>query len=594
MSTTIDKAALKKSVANLLNPEKPVEVRAKMFTHMLLGSLAHPEQVEQLLREFLELNQASSEQANFAALQAEYEQAMEELRNGPPRPATFIGPADAKMPGPQPRAQVVSSDGQERFPFLQEDVSLIDLQPGDTVFLDTKGATILGNSPCYSRAGMEAEFLRALPEAGCVEVVHQEQRYVLYASQRLLDAIAAGQVKRNDRVLWNQRMQFAFEAIPADADRKFRFVDDSRIPDIDIRRDIGKPHPILRRLIHRTRILLTRPDLMQRFDIRPRYSVFFTGPSGTGKTLTIKAYLCAFQKMLREVTGRDDLGSRVIRVKASTLLSEWFGVAERKVDQLFDDILALASQEFMVDGELRKLPVVVILEEAEGIVRKRSGGDGRAGMDVDPLSRVLASFLQRADDPNDDLSRLPLIWISSTNLAPAVDSAAWRRLANERADFKRLDREGCVAVLSKKLRPNYPYTGCNGTSPEVLRQQTIQQVVSWLYGLNGDDSGQLEITYRDGKKHIHYRRDFLTGSLIEQAVSMAVSAAAEECEQTGDDEVGIDADRITECLTSIVDAVADNVTAYNAGDYIDIPENAHIATVRRLRTVNRRTARMAN
>lgn len=595
MSTTTTAAGIKKSVSLVTDKSKPIEQRAKMFTQMLLAGITHPEQIEQLAREMLRLNDAAGDMARFEELQQTYQAALEELKLGPPRPATFIAPADGDMPGPQPRAHVVTADGQDRYPFLQEGVSLVDLAAGMTVYLDPQGATIIATSDSFVRAGHEAVFLRALPDGECIEVTHQETRYVVYASQPLLDDIASGLVRHGDHILWNQRQQFAFAAIPAATDKKFRFVDDSRIPEIDIQRDIGQPHPILRKLIRRARILLTRPDILERFDMRPRYSVFLTGPSGTGKTLTIKAYQCAFARMLRDYTGRDDLGARVIRVKASTLYSEWFGVADRKIDELFDDIRSLASQEFEINGRRQHLPVNVIFEEAEGIVRKRAGSDGRGvGMDGDVYSRVLGTFLQRADDPNDDLSRFPILWISTTNIATAVDSAAWRRLCNERAHFKRLDRDGCLAVLSKKLRAEYPYAACNGTAAVDLRRQTIQQVLSWLYSPNGDDQGQLEITFRDGKKQLRYRRDFLTGSVIEQAVTLAINSAAEECEQTGDDTIGLDAERVIAALSSIIDGMADNATEYNVADYIDVPEQVAIAHVRRVRGAQRRTVRMAS
>lgn len=589
--STID-PAVAQTLAVLFDSEKPPELRAKMFRQVLTATLDKPEQSEQLLQALIVQHEEVGDAAKLAVLRAEYEQALDELKNGPPQPATYIGPADGEMPGPQPRAQVVNSEGRERRPFLQEGLSLIDLEPGMTVYLDHRGATVIGSSRSFSHAGSEAEFRRLLPGTGCVEVTSQDQRFVVYAGQKLLDQIAGGEVRRGDRVLWNARAQFAFEVIPAEEDRKFRFVDDSRIPDVDVARDIGRPHPILRRLVQRARILLTRPDLLERFDLRPRYSVFFTGPSGTGKTLTIKAFLSEYQRMIREYTGRDDIGSRVIRVKASTLLSEWFGVSERKIDELFDDIIAAASEEFDVRGRKQRLPVVVIFEEAEGLIRKRSGGDGRAALDGDVYSRVLGTLLQRLDDPNDDLSRLGLIWLTTSNLATAVDSAAWRRLCNERADFKRLDREGCVAVLSKKLRPQYPYTRNNGTPGDVLRRSVIQGVAAWLYSPNGDDQGQVEITLRDGKKITKYRRDFLTGSLIEQAVASAISTAAEECEQTGDDEIGLDAERIISALTGIIDGLADNITPYNVADYVDVPEHAAIAGVRRLRESRRRPGRM--
>src|SRR6202011_4637909 len=98
-----------------------------------------------------------------------------------------------------------------------------------------------------------------------------------------------------------------------------------------------------------------------------RFSVMLIGKTGTGKTLTIRAFLHQFSCMMAERTGRKDLGSRVVRVKVPELLSEWLGRSDKNIEELFNNIQAVASEEFeTAGGERLRLPVVVILEEVEG------------------------------------------------------------------------------------------------------------------------------------------------------------------------------------------------------------------------------------
>src|SRR5260370_36461358 len=131
-------------------------------------------------------------------------------------------------------------------------------------------------------------------------------------------------------------------------------------------------------MIQRTRILLFRPDLLQRFDLRQRCSVLMTGPTGCGKTLTIKAFLREFDRLVVDRTGRQDIGSRVIRVKVSELLSEWLGRSDKNIEELFDDIQSIASVPVETQsGEELRLPWVVLLEEVEGIWRGRRVPDDR-------------------------------------------------------------------------------------------------------------------------------------------------------------------------------------------------------------------------
>jgi SpoVK/Ycf46/Vps4 family AAA+-type ATPase len=222
--------------------------------------------------------------------------------------------------------------------------------------------------------------------------------------------------------------------------------------------------------------------------------------------------------------------------------------------------------------------VVVILEEAEGIARRRGEFDGGI------YDRILGTLLQRLDDPTDDLAQLPVILITTSNRPELIDSAMWRRLAGTRAFFGRLDREGLTAVLRKKLRPHYPYATCNGHSPEQLRAAVIDQVTAWLYSPNGDDGGLVEITFRDGKKATHYRRDFLTGAVIEQAIASAIDQAVFRAE-AGHEDAGLSAAGLMEALRRHTDGLADNLTSHNVADYLNLPDHAAVASVRRLRRV---------
>lgn len=570
-----------KLVAMLLDHKKPANVRAKTLVDLIMTTMHEPEMIHGLFTELLTQTAQAGATAEVKALKEKYEQALSELESGPARPATFIAQADGTMPGPKPRGHVCAPDGQERFPMLHPAVTIEDILPGMTVYLDAKGTHILGSSNWLPKVGQEATFLRRLEDSQYVEVTFQEEKIVLYASWTLLEAIEEDKVKRGDRVLMCPRRQFAFTSIPKDEDRMHRFVDSSRMPDVIASRDIGKPHWILSWMRKRLKIILTRPDLLERFDLRPRFNVLMTGPTGVGKTLTIRAFLHDFQEMLTEATGRDDLGSRVIRVKTSDLLSEWFGKTDRNIDALFDDIHSLASEVIeTADGCKIHVPIVVILEEAEGFGRRRGEMDGGV------YDRVIGMVLQRLDDPTDDLSRLPIIWITTSNRPDMLDSAMWRRLAGMRARFSRLDGEGFSAVLGKKLKAHYPYSSRNGTPVEELRRETIDQVVSWFFSPNGEDHGLCEMTLRDGKKIVKNRRDFLTGAIVEQGVSNAIDRAVFAADDAGDEASGLSATGLIDALCGVVDGLAENLTPANAGDYVDLPEHTAVASVRRLRSAS--------
>ncbi len=566
----------------LLESDKPADVCAKTYMDVLMSQIANPVVVQGLLTDLFiqvhEMKKAADPESAAVKLKEMYEQAILELRHGPVRPATFIGTVEWPLATPQQRIEVVAPDGTHRHPALSPDIQIEELKPGMTVFLDPEGAVVLAYSTMMPHVGQEAKFQRRLPDTNCVEVALRDERFVLHAAQEVLDVIDAGDIKRGDPVIFCPRREFAFQAVPDEHDRKFRYVDEGRIPNVEANRDIGKPHWSLAWLLRRTDLLLNRPDILELLDVRPRVGILMVGPSGTGKTLTIKAYLHEFHRMLRERTGRDDLGSRVVRVKAGEMLSPWFGETDQNFERLFNDVYAIGSTpERTADGEQVILPVVLLMEEIEGLARRRGADDGTGVYD-----RVIGTLLQRLDDPNDDLSRLPLIIVASSNRPSMIDIAMWRRLASVVARFHRLDRDGFTAVLSKKLKTHFPFASRNGHSNAELRDALIDEVVATLCSPNGDDT-IIEITLRDGAKIRKDRRHLLTGAVVEQAVSESIDRIAFQAAERGMEGVGMTSAMLIEALHRQVDNLADNINAANAADFIDLPENAKIADVKRLR-----------
>jgi ATP-dependent 26S proteasome regulatory subunit len=580
-------ANIENTVAILLDSEKPSNVRAKILMDVVYGHGGNPVELIQLFAKLLEQIGKQGTAAEVAKLKAKIKQLHDELESGPQRSATVVGPADQSLPGPKRRILVVTRDGAEAYPLVPEEISIDSLKPGMTAFLDPKGAIVLGFSTTLPVTGQEGRFLRRLPGTSAVQVEFRDERHTVYASQEILDAEAAGELRRGSPVLFCPMRRFAYRVLPAETDRRHRFVDRQKVPDVVPTRDIGKPHWVLGWLLRRLRILLRRPDLCSLYGLRPRVSVALTGPSGTGKTHTIKGFLHEFNKMLVEFTGRDDIGTRALRAKTSDLLSQWFGQTDHNIDEFFNDLQWLASQEYeTADGRMVRLPVVVILEEFEGIAKRRGADEGGV------YDRIIGMLLQRLDDTTDDLAGLPIFFLATTNRPEMVDSAMWARLASVAARFERLDREATAAILSKKLKPTFPYASDNGAPPEQLRQSVIDRTVAWMFSPNGEDAGQVELTFRDGAKLMKHRRDFLTGRLIEQALATAIDRAVFAAEEPGQSDLGLSAPVLIDALRETIDGLADNVTPHNAADYLDLPEQALVASVRRIRSHNGRLAHL--
>ena len=254
------------------------------------------------------------------------------------------------------------------------------------------------------------------------------------------------------------------------------------------------------------------------------------------------------------------------------------GRSDKQIDELFDDIYQLAAEKVeSAQGELLGLPIVVILEEVEALGRRRGAHDGAV------YDRIIGTILQRLDDPIDDLGRLPIMLISTSNRPDLADPAILRRLGFLRANFTRLESEDLAAILSKKLKENYLYSPQDGLNEDQIRPHLIDRVVNWFFNSNGSNPGIVEVVLRDGSRIVKHRRDFLSGALVEQAVSNSIDQMAFSMEESGDDrDIGFTAESLIESFRRQVDSLAESLTAWNAADHLDLPEHSLVASVNRL------------
>ena len=185
------------------------------------------------------------------------------------RLATFLRFESGRCDPGQVRACVACADGQARPVRIAERVDKALLKAGVTVYLDFKGAVLLDVTGDLPETGQVASFHRMLENSAAAEVVYRDETLVLNTSQELAELAASGQLCHGDQVTFCPQRQVAFRRLPAQSDRKHRFIDACKIPDVIASRDIGSPHWILSRLLFRLHIMLHRPDLLERFRLRP-------------------------------------------------------------------------------------------------------------------------------------------------------------------------------------------------------------------------------------------------------------------------------------------------------------------------------------
>ncbi len=562
---------VQKALMSLIDPAIPLKHRQHQLLYLLHegGDLG-----QAVVKSLLEAAARSNGQALVDKKLKDLAALKEEMQSGPLRTGTFL---EMVRVGGSQRAKVLLGDGDTAFTTVPDADLAGSLMRGEPVLLEARGRALLGRDASGVSVGEEARFERRIDDRRVEVMLRDREPNVYWASQYLADQLDAGEVAGGARVLVDPRRNMALEAVrPPDGLAAYWYLERQPVPDVIVERDLGCPPAFLDELTEHLRAEMTAPGLGRRYRQRRFRTKLLTGVSGTGKSFAILAFWRRMYEVMSEVTGAaiDELPCRVLWLRLGRVLSKWYGEAEQRLSRFFDELEQLAAEKFRCpDGREIELPVLAVFEEMEGLARARGTGDAIT-------ERVQTTALERLDANNPRLRDRLAVFFCTTNVPSLVDPAFLRRAGGTSETFGRLDRRGFTSVLSKHLR-ELPFRADYGPQRQAERR-AAREVSDWLYSRNGQDEGQVQITYIGSTEpDVRYRRDLLTAALVDRAVQ---EAAGEAClaERAGLDEPGLDSERIVEALDRQVRSIVDQLTRDNVGNYINLPEGARVADVRRL------------
>jgi hypothetical protein len=320
---------------------------------------------------------------------------------------------------------------------------------------------------------------------------------------------------------------------------------------------------------------MTEPDLRRKYRLYRSVMRLLVGPSGTGKSYSIRALWHELYRVMSEATGVPvgALPPRVMRLRMPQVLSHWLGDSDKNLDRFFREVEQLAGDPWVApDGSAHTLPVLCILEEIDGLARSRG---------QEPVyDRIMTTALERLDTTRPELRDKLILFVATTNIPGQVDPAFLRRVGGSVERFGRLGRDGFVAVLDKQLADR-PLAGRLGAGDDA-RRRLINEVTAALYGPEHADAAQVELSYAGSTSWVpRYRRDFLTASIVDRAMQCA-SGGASVAEHRGEDDApGLDAARLLEAIERQVRGVVDSLHESNVGDYVDLPDGVRVVGLRR-------------
>lgn len=498
------------------------------------------------------------------------------MEEGPLRSARFIElsqPVGTSVP----HAQVILDDGTIACTVVPDEALASSLRLGERVLLEGRGHALLQRASGNLKVGEEALLERRVDERHIEVSLHGQQRWVFLAAHDLIDQLNAGTVVPGATLVVSSKQMMATGALPAQDDlAHYKYLQRCPVPDVIVERDIGAPPRCIAELTELIRLEMTQPDLRRRYRLRRCVMKLLSGVSGSGKTLAVQAVWRRMYEVMSEVTGVpiDKLPPRVFRLRMSEVLSMWLGESDKNLSRFFSEVEQLAAERFTgADGKEYQLPVLAILEEVDGLAQARGH---------DPIhDRILTTVLQCLDTTRVDLKDKLIIYLGTTNEPQQVDRAFFRRIGGSVEHFGRLNRPGFVAVLQKHLH-GLPLASNNGHSPEEIERQLVADLSAWLFSPNGSDRGLVELGFA-GSSHpdIRYRRDFLTGALIDRAVQQAAGEASRQ-EELGLTAPGLSLEQLLQALDQQIRTVVDQLNEHNVNHYLDVPDAVRVASVRRL------------
>ena len=560
-------------VAMLLDPKLPTAHRVEM-----LKSMASHESKEsdEILAQYVDVA-ASGNLATYTQKSMELQEMIDEIKQGPKRMATFLGLQQPSQSSIQ-HAVVRLEDGVTAFPIFLEPHTAGQLKRGHNVMLDAHAKSLIGPVDLKNDSGEEAYFERRLGPKHIEVSLRGDERHVFMVADELMDSIENGEVPSGKRVLVCPHRQMAFSFLPdQDGLSNFRFLDRSKVPDVVLNRDMAAPPPFIEEIIQMVRLEMTSPEKRRRYGLQRCVMKLLTGMPGTGKSFAIYGLIREVYEVISGVTGLPltDLPPRVMRLKASTILSEWLGKSEKNIARFFQEIEQLASQPFVsTEGKAVKLPVIVVLEEIDGLARHR----GQENI----MDRIFTTLLELFDPTRQQIKDNFIIFLGTTNKPHLIDAGFLRRIGGTIERFSTLNRNSFAAVLNKHLTGK-PLVRQNDLSYPERLSNLVNEISSWLFSPNGEDQGQVSLFFIGGSEpEIRFRRDFLNPGLVERAVQQAAQLAC-SAETAGCDNPGLSSAGLKVALDKQIQAVVSVLSRDNIGSYLELPEGARLQSVHAIR-----------
>jgi AAA+ superfamily predicted ATPase len=198
---------------------------------------------------------------------------------------------------------------------------------------------------------------------------------------------------------------------------------------------------VIRRTINMS---LYHPEKFEKYSLKPPRGILLCGPPGTGKTLIAKSIA-------------HETKAHFIPVNAPEIISKYYGEAEEKLKDMFDNAI-------------ENDPSIIFIDEIDSICPRR----GNESSELE--RRIVGTLVSLMDNLADQNARVFVI--GATNLPNVIDESLRRR--------GRFDRELEIGIPDFEKRKNI-LTVLLANTPNSLTELNIEELSSMAHGYVGAD-----------------------------------------------------------------------------------------------------------
>lgn len=321
------------------------------------------------------------------------------------------------------------------------------------------------------------------------------------------EALKETKIKGGDEVRLDPSGRFALEHFGSKESRDY-FLED--VPEIPWEKVGGQKDAIalIRETIEQP---LLYPEVFEAYGKKPVKGILLYGPPGNGKTLIGKATAHNLAKEYSQRKGTE-VKEYFMAISGPKILNMWVGETERMVREIFS-----TARERAKDGYL----VFIFMDEAEAILRTRS-----SGRYFSMSNTVVPQFCAELDG----LQSLDnVVLILTSNRPDYIDPAILRPgRIDRKVKVIRPDKDASTQIAGIYLHAGLPldptliakYEG----EIDCARKELIEGLIEKLWAKTSENEF-LKVSLRTGSVETLYRKDMISGALIESIVGRAKEKA---------------------------------------------------------------------